>query len=103
MKAEVAQLAENGILIEPLDDFVQILHTLLCPGKGFSFLYQLRFPASLVLRQHFLRKVIPEQPHIGQRSLNTFQYPFVKRDLPDIMDFTRTRIALVVGADKVIL
>ena len=91
------------IFIKPLDDLVQILHALLRPGEGFPLLCQFRLPAGFVLRQHFLGEIIPEQAHIGQRPLNTFQNPPIKRDFPDVVDFTGTCIALIVGADKMIL
>ena len=68
-----------------------------CPEEGFPFLGQFRFPAGFVLRQHFLCEIISEQTHIGQRSLNTFQHPLIKRDFPDVMDLAGTRITFIVA------
>ncbi len=40
---------------------------------------------------------------MGQCPLNIFQHPYVKRDLPDIVDLAGAGVALVVGAYKVVL
>ena len=37
------------------------------------------------------------------RDRNTFQHPPIKRNLPDVMDLAGTRIALVIGADEMVL
>ena len=86
-----------------MDDLVQILHALMRSGEGFLLLRQFRFPVGFVLCQHFLCEIIPKKAHIGHRPQNTFQHPLIKCDFPDVVDFTGTRIVLIVGADKMIL
>lgn len=99
----VSQLAQHIVLVNVLDNLVQILHAPARPGERPALLLQLRPAAGLVLGQHLLGEVLPEHPHIGQGSLNAGKHQPVEHLFPDEMDLAGAGVALVVGADKVIL
>ena len=103
MKAEIAYFPKYGIFIKPLDDLVQILHTFLRPGEGFPLFRQFCLAAFFVLRQHFQLEILPEHTDITQCLPYGFQHNPVKHLFPDIVDFAGAGVALVIGADEMVL
>ncbi len=90
----------NNLLDQLVDrnciQFLQV-RILLCSRQCTLLLRKLSLSAGLVLQQHFMNEVIPEQLHVGQRALNTFQRSLVKCHFADVMDIAGAGITLIVG------
>lgn len=55
------------------------------------------------LRQHFQLEILPEHTDITQCLPDGFQHDPIKHLFPDIVDFAGAGVALIIGADEMVL